>query len=208
MYRYTISNVIKDDNSTVQKVELFTDIDNTHNYTNTIYKTMPNGDNIYEYDKCLNRFDINETLLDYLARKNNMSKIWTVNPNFIDLDMAIFMANIGQGKYLSKRFKNIWELSVLRCIAGEMDIDVPDKKMLLSEAYTVKNDIYSYVDEIKMKNRNLIELIEEEYRVEELRALKEELERIQAKEDFLLDLMKDNAVVKNRIKERKLKYTR
>ncbi|MBR6072911.1 MAG: hypothetical protein IKP76_01140 [Bacilli bacterium] len=208
MYRYAISNNIKDDNNTIQKLDIITDLDNTHLYTNTIYKTVPNGDNIYEYDKCLNKFDINEALLDYLARKDIMSKMWMVNPNYIDLEMAIFMANMGQGKYLSKRFKQIYELKVLRYIAGELNIDVDNKKALISEAEDVKKDLYSYVDEIRLRNKSLSEQIEEEYRIEELRSLEEELTRIQGKEDFLLELLKDSAVVRNRILDRQNKYTR
>lgn len=199
MARYVIQNEFMDNIKGRENVDVvYDEIEPSHVYRNTYYY----GENIsYEEDRCLNRYDVNDTLLEKIISDKTYSKLWMINPEYLNLNMAIKIANLGKGRYLSQEFKDILEINVLRIIANENDMDTTnllgDKKdLLLSEKEKV-NNIKEYINNIYNKYPELIK--EKEYLEEEKRALMEEDKRLNGKMEYCLDIMKDITIAKTKL---------
>ena len=210
MSRYKIVSEYMDPIKGMEVIDInYDEIDPTHNYRNLYYYKNENDLTTYEQDKCLNKYDINRSILEYLKAELRYSKLWTIDPNYITLDTAIELAKIGQGKYIPKDLNDLWEISVLRYIAGERGFfDTKDNtsvKMskVISEALEVSNNIDDYVNVFKLKNKDIIENEQEKYDIEEKRALTEEDQRLNTKMEYCLDIMKDITIAKTKVLELK-----
>ena len=206
MSRYKVLNEYMDQVKGIEVIDMsYDEIESTHNYRNLYYYKKDNDMTTYEQDKCLNRYDVNRTILEELKDKLRYSKLWTIDPNYMTLDMAIELAKLGQGKYIPSKYSNLWELSVLRYIAGERGFfDVKENntnKMskVISEALEVSDNIDDYVSIFKVKNKKEIEKENIRYEEEEKRALTEEDIRLNGKMDYCLDIMKDITIAKTRV---------
>lgn len=207
MSRYKIVNEYMDLVKGIEVIDInYEEIDPTHNYRNLYYyNDSKNSFATYEQDKCLNKYDINRSILEYLKEELRYSKLWTIDPNYMTLDTAIELANIAQGKYIPKKYADLWEISVLRYLAGERgffetkDNDSIKMGKVISEALEVSNNINEYINVFKIKNKDIIEKEMENYEIEEKRALTEEDKRLNEKMEYCLDIMKDITIAKTKV---------
>lgn len=190
MARYVIQNEFMDNIKGRENVDVvYDEIEPSHVYRNTYYY----GENIsYEEDRCLNRYDVNDTLLEKIISDKTYSKLWMINPEYLNLNMAIKIANIGKGKYLTNEYDHLLEISVLRYLAGEKIKEVPEE-----ELNKAKNELNEYITNMKEKYPNLNK--EKQYLEEEKRALIEEDKRLNGKMEYCLDIMKDITIAKTKL---------
>ena len=184
----------------------YPEIDPSHNYRNYFYYKNDRNDIIsYEQDKCLNRYEVNRAILERLKEEARYSKLWTIDPSFIDLEMSIDIAKIGQGKYIPNRYKDMWELSVIRYIAGERGfIDNKDNssdtmRKIISDSMNVSDNMDDYIVDFKKHNQSMIDNDLKKYDEEEKRSLMEEELRLEGKMLYCLDIMKDISIAKNKV---------
>ena len=190
MGRYVVQRDFNDDFNEREVVDVTCSlIEPSHVYRNTFY----NDESVkYDVDKCLNRFDLNECLLDKIIQDGALSKLWMINPAFINIKMAIKIANVGKGKYLPNEYENIMEINVLRYLAGERIKDVSSD--ILDSAI---NDYNNFITSTCNKYLELCK--DKEYLEEEKRALIEEDNRLNGKMEYCLDIMKDITIAKTKL---------
>lgn len=205
MGRYYIAGELKEDNSKSVQIDIINpEYDNTHLYRNLFEIESEMVKN--QVDPCLNKYDLNAAILDAIIQHDIKSKLWTIDPNYITLDMALRLAKSGNGMYISERLKKLWELSVIRYVSGERDfIDLSERKdreRFYDEADYAETDLEGYIIHFLSEYKGYTDYDQEAYKLEENRATDFELARLQDKEDICLDLIKDIIVVRRRILDR------
>ena len=129
------------------------------------------GSFIYEQDPCVNRYDLNKDIIDYIKLTNTPSMLWVVDPEFMDLNMAIELAKMGQGEYISNIYKNMYEIAVLRYMAGERGFFNPSdfytQESLLHDADYASGDVDDYVYNFINENAGFVERDRRGYLYEE-----------------------------------------
>lgn len=199
MTRYEIAGKFKGNHSRkVDVVLVDPNAEEGHEFRNTFIKKRTGI--IYQQNPSLNRFDVNQTLLDEIVQRNIQTKLWTIDPRFLTLDMAVEIAKLGNGMFLSDRYKKMWELSVIRYASGERNfMELSDKKTadrLYSDAEYAQSDLSSYIYEFLTEHKGYQDLEKEYYEKEEIRATEHEISRLEEKEDLCLDLMTKVVVAK------------
>lgn len=203
MARYNILNdFLESDNPRMVIDVSYDGIEANHDYRNVYY--YGSDDISYEQDKCLNRFDLNEVILDKLLSNKIYSKLWLIDPRFIDLKMAIKLVSIGKGSYLPSEFKDIYELNVLNYVGGDKRDEVADNLNSMDK-YIIDND----EKEVKIRFGRQYKVFilneyselkkEKEYLEEEKRALQEEDKRLNGKMEYCLDIMKDITIARTKL---------
>ena len=199
MTRYEIAGNFKGNHS--RKVDVVLTDPNAeegHEFRNTYIKKRTGI--IFQQNPSLNRFDVNQTLLDEIVKRNIQTKLWTIDPKYLTLDMAVEIAKLGNGMFLSDRYKKLWELSVIRYACGERNfMDLSDKRTadkLYSEAEYAQGDLSSYIYEFLNEHKGYIDLEKDAYEKEERRATEHEITRLEEKEDLCLELMTKVVVAK------------
>lgn len=205
MTRYEIAGNFKGNHS--RKVDVILQDPNAeegHEFRNTFIKKRTGI--IYQQNPGLNRFDVNQTLLDAIVKRNIQTKLWTIDPKYLTLDMAVEIAKLGNGMFLSDRYKKMWELSVIRYACGERNFMQFDDKYqadkLYSEADYAQGDLSGYVYEFLNEHKGYEEIEKEAYEKEEKRATEHEISRLEDKEDVCLDLMTKVVVAKRKAQYR------
>ena len=202
MSRYEIQNdIIKNNGKTIVNIT-YNDIEPTHLYRNIYYKDRKNNTIIYEQDRCLNKYDVNESILNKIIIDRDYNKVWIIDPKYMTLDMAIKIAKIGKGKHLPSKFQRINEIDVLRYLYGERGFINNSNKFsnVISKSYEILNDTDEYVHELTKKYNDLILKEEKEYLNEEKRALLEEEDRLDGKNEYCINIMRDIVVAKNNLR--------
>ena len=206
MGRYYIAGELKEDNANKVQIDIINpEFDNAHLYRNLFERE--HGMVINRVDPCLNKFDLNAAILDAIIQQDIKSKLWTLDPQYINTEMAVRLAKTGNGMFISERLRKLWELSVIRYVSGERDfIDLSDRKekeRFLDDADFASSDLEGYIYHFLSEYHGYVEYDKELYKKEEERALDLELDRLGQKEDVCLDLMKDIIVVKRRVQEKR-----
>jgi hypothetical protein len=199
MTRFEIAGKFKGNHS--RKVEVVLQDPNAeegHEFRNYFIKKRTGI--IYQQNPSLNRFDVNQTLLDQIVKRNIQTKLWTIDPKYLTLEMAVEIAKLGNGMFLSDRYKKMWELSVIRYACGERNFMQLDDKYqadkLYSEAEYAQGDLSAYVYEFLNEHRGYLDIEQEAYQKEEKRATEYEIARLEEKEDLCMDLMTKVVVAK------------
>ena len=180
------------------------EIESTHVYRNEFTKSNSITDIVfYNQDLCLNRFDLNRTILDKIVETQIRTKLWTIDPEYLDLDMAIKLANMGEGFFISDRYKKLWEIEVIRYVSGERNFfqatDFYTMDRLLSNAEEAANDLEDYIYNFRVNHDGYLKRDTERYEEEEERALNAEDDRLNGKTLYCLDIMRDIAIAKNNV---------
>ena len=181
MSRYTIQNELVDDCKNKEIIDV-KEIERNPNHvyrSEFFYKGLPR-ENIYKQDPCLNRYDLNQTIIDKLVSLNMLSKLWVIDPEYINMDMAIELAKLGRGMYISDKYRNMWEIMVLRYLAGEklnsvIDASRHNTQKFLYESEYAKADLEDYIYTFKVEHEGYTRYDKELYFNENERALSEEV---------------------------------
>ena len=135
--------------------------------------TRINGEYEYKQDVLLNRYDLNNDILDEIISKNAYAMLWVIDPRFLKMDTAAKLALAGGGEYLPDSYKKIWEYAVLRYIAGERDFynhnDFYTEDRLVFDSDYAAADLDGYILNFISEYPGYVERANRGYILEEMR---------------------------------------
>ena len=172
MKRYEIINKLGNTAQGRQDVSVIDpEIDKRMLFTSTYSKEY--GEYLYKQDVHLNRFDLNDDILDEIIDQDASSLMWIIDPRFVTLETAIKMANAGGGKYLSEEYNKIWEIAVLRYLSGERDFynynDFYTADRLIHDSDFAAGDLEGYLYNFIIEYDGYLNKEKREYQLEEER---------------------------------------
>ena len=181
MRRYEIVDELKDDIQGREDISVIDPaIDDKLLLTNTYTRYFDKYS--YNQDVHVNRYDLNRDILDEIIDKKAYSLLWVIDPSFLTLKMATKMAQVGGGEYLPREYQKMWEIAVLRYIAGERDFynhnDFYTTDRLLFDSDYAAADLDGYIYNFISEQQGYVErekrgyLFEEERKEAEVKKLR------------------------------------